>query len=67
MSHVPWTTESKKNNEDRFNHKNVIKIQDTRIVSNVSGYTVWLIREAVELELHPNNINRENGLTLSES
>ena len=53
--------------ELRFNRKHVIKFQDNLILLIVSGYVERLIREAVGIELNPNNMNREDGLTLNRS
>jgi len=50
-----------------FSHNHVIKFQDTQIFTNVPICMEQLIREAVELELNPNDMNRDDGLTFSRS
>jgi len=53
--------------EYKFNHNHVIKFQDTWILSTVPGNMEQLTREAVQSELYPNNMNREDGLTINGS
>jgi len=51
----------------RFNHNHLTEFQVIQILSTVPGHMDRLIRRAVALELHINNMNREDGLTFRAS
>jgi hypothetical protein len=50
-----------------INQEHRIQFNNTSILSTQTRYMDRIIREAIEIELHPYNINRENGFYLSKS
>jgi hypothetical protein len=51
--------------EHGFNDNHKILLQEVEVLSTTYGYLDRLIMEAIEVNLHPNNINRDDGLILS--
>jgi predicted GIY-YIG superfamily endonuclease len=53
--------------EHSHKSKHLICFDQTKILASTPYYTSHIIREALEIEKHPDNFNREDGYKLSHS
>jgi hypothetical protein len=53
--------------EHSINQGLCIQLQNSSILTTKTRYMDRIVREAIEIELHPYNINREGGFCLSKS
>jgi hypothetical protein len=53
--------------EHRFETGHIIDVSNTAIPDKAPGYMDRLIKEAIEIRLHPRNFDRDRGSNLSRS
>ena len=53
--------------EHSFGLDHIMKLKDTTLLATKTRYRDRLIREAIEIEMHPNNMNRDRDFNLSKS
>jgi hypothetical protein len=63
---VPQLEHPDKSAKTKYNNTaHCIQLQNIPVLSTKSRYMTWIIRKANEIELDPNNMNREDGLHLN--